>query len=56
MIVSMIASSLTGIFSLASLTMPLAIGTVVVTVLIFIYSNYMIKSGKVKITSTTDLG
>lgn len=56
MVVSMIASSLTGIFSLTSLTMPLAIGTVVVTVLIFIYSNYMIKSGKVDITSTTDLG
>ena len=56
MVVSMIASSLTGFFSLASLTLPLAIGTVVVTVLIFIYSNYMIKSGKVDITSTTDLG
>lgn len=56
MVVSMIASSLTGFFSLTSLTMPLAIGTVVVTVLIFIYSNYMIKSGKVDITSTTDLG
>ena len=56
MVVSMIASSLTGIFSLTSLTLPLAIGTVVVTVLIFVYANYMIKSGKIDITSTTDLG
>ena len=34
----------------------LAIGTVVVTVLIFIYVNWQIKNGKIDITSTEDLG
>ncbi len=54
--VSIVASLLTGVFSLMSLTMPLAIGTVVATVAIYVYSNYMIKSGKIEITSTQDLG
>ena len=56
MVVSMIASALTGTFSLTSLTPALMIGTVVVTIGIFVYANYMIKSGKVNITSTQDLG
>ena len=34
----------------------LAIGTVVVTVLIFVYVNWQIKNGKIDITSTEDLG
>ena len=34
----------------------LAIGTVVVTVLIFVYVNWQIKNGKIDITSTGDLG
>ena len=54
--VSIVASLLTGVFSLMSLTMPLIIGTVAATAFIFWYSNYCIKSGKVNITSTTDLG
>jgi len=56
MVLSIIASALTGYFSLTSLTLPLAIGTVFATAFLFIYSNYMIKSGKIDITSTTDLG
>lgn len=54
--ISIIASLLTGVFSLMSLTLPLMIGTVVATIFIFIYSAYCLKSGKVNITSTTDLG
>ena len=54
--VSIVASLLTGVFSLMSLTMPLIIGTVAATAFIFWYSNYCIKSGKVNITSTQDLG
>lgn len=54
--VSIIASLMTGVFSLMSLTLPLIIGTVVATILIYVYSNWCIKSGKVNITSTTDLG
>ncbi len=54
--VSIVASLLTGFFSLTSLTLPLAIGTVVVTILIFVLASYLVKSGKVDITSTTDLG
>lgn len=56
MVVSMIASSLTAFFSLTALTPALAIGTVFMTVFIYVYANYMVKSGKVNITSTTDLG
>ncbi|MBQ8603301.1 MAG: APC family permease [Oscillospiraceae bacterium] len=56
MVVSMIASALTGYFSLTSLTPGLMIGTVVMTIAIYVYASYMIKSGKIDITSTTDLG
>jgi len=54
--VSILASALTGVFSLMSLDAAKAIGTVIATVLIYVYANYMIKSGKINITSTTDLG
>ncbi len=54
--VSIVASLLTGVFSLMSLTVPLMIGTVVATAFIFWYANYCLKSGKVNITSTQDLG
>ena len=54
--VSIVASLLTGVFSLMSLTVPLMIGTVFATAFIFWYSNYCLKSGKVNITSTQDLG
>ena len=54
--VSIVASLLTGVFSLMSLDAAKAIGTVVATVLLYVYANYMIKSGKVNITSTQDLG
>ena len=54
--VSIVASALTGYFSLASLTLPLAIGTVVATVFIYVYAGWCLKAGKVDITSTTDLG
>lgn len=39
-----------------SVDRPLAIGTVIVTVLIFVYVNWQIKNGKIDITSTEDLG
>ncbi|MBR2595597.1 MAG: hypothetical protein IKE06_04670 [Solobacterium sp.] len=39
-----------------SVDRPLAIGTVVVTVLIFVYVNWQIKNDKIDITSTEDLG
>lgn len=54
--VSIVASALTGFFSLTSLTLPLAIGTVVATVFIYVYAGWCLKAGKVDITSTTDLG
>lgn len=54
--VSIVASALTGFFSLTSLTLPLAIGTVVATAFIYIYAGWCLKAGKVDITSTTDLG
>ncbi len=56
MYISMVASALTSYFSLTSLDLPLAIGTVVVTVLIFVYVSWQIKNGKIDITSTEDLG
>lgn len=54
--VSIVASALTGYFSLTSLTLPLAAGTVVATIFIYIYAGWCLKAGKVDITSTTDLG
>lgn len=56
MYISMVASALTGVFSLMSLDLTMAIGVVVVTVLIYVYSAYLIKAGKIDITSTADLG
>lgn len=53
--VSIVASLLTGVFSLMSLTLPLMIGTVAATIFIFLYSNYCVKSGRANITSTQDL-
>ncbi len=54
--ISIVASLLTSVFSLMSLTLPLAIGTIGAIIAIYVYANYMIKSGKVNITSTQDLG
>ena len=54
--VSIVASLLTGVFSLMSLNLVMAVGTVIATVFMFWYANYCIKKGKVDITSTTDLG
>ena len=54
--VSIVASLLTGFFSLTSLDLPKAIGTVVATILMFVIAAYLVKSGKIDITSTQDLG
>ena len=56
MVISIIATALTGFFSLVSLTFAKGVGIIVVTIAIFVYANYRLKSGKVNITSTEDLG
>ena len=55
MVISIITSLMTSFFSLTSLTLPLAIGTVVATVLIFVWTWYRLKKGYVHIVSTTDM-
>ena len=55
MVVSIITSLMTGFFSLTSLTLPLAIGTVVATALIFVWAWIRLKSGKVNIVTTQDM-
>ena len=54
-VVSIITSLMTGFFSLTSLTLPLAIGTVVATALIFVWAWIRLKSGKVNIVTTQDM-
>ncbi len=56
MALSILASSLTAVFSFMSLTGAIAIGTAFMTVFAFGYAYYLIKSGKIEITSTKDLG
>ena len=55
MVISIITSLMTSFFSLTSLTLPLAIGTVIATILIFVWTWYRMKKGYVNITSTTDM-
>ena len=55
MVVSIVTSLMTGFFSLTSLTLPLAIGTVVATALIFVWAWVRLKSGKVNIVTTQDM-
>lgn len=55
MVISIITSLMTSFFSLTSLTLPLAIGTVVATVLIFVWTWYRLKKGYVHIVGTTDM-
>ena len=52
MVISIITSLMTSFFSLTSLTLPLAIGTVIATILIFVWTWYRMKKGYVNITST----
>ena len=55
MVISIITSLMTSFFSLTSLTLPMAIGTVIATILIFVWTWYRMKKGYVNITSTTDM-
>ena len=53
--ISIVTSIMTSLFSLRNLTLPLAIGSVVMTVIVFTYPYLRMKSGKVKIVSTADM-
>ena len=53
--ISIVTSLITSAFSLRNLTMTQAIGTVIMTILVFVYPKIRMGSGKVKIVSTTDM-
>ena len=53
--ISIVTSIMTSLFSLRNLTLPLAIGSVVMTIIVFTYPYLRMKSGKVKIVSTADM-
>lgn len=53
--ISIVTSLITSLFSLRNLTMVQAIGSLIMTVVVFVYPYLRLKSGKVKIVSTTDM-
>ena len=55
MAISIVTSLMTSAFSMRNLTMNQAIGTVIMTILVFVYPKVRMSSGKVKIVSTTDM-
>ncbi|MBS4785850.1 MAG: APC family permease [Clostridiales bacterium] len=55
MAISIVTSLITSAFSMRNLTAFQAAGTVVMTILVFVYPNLRMKTGAVKIVSTTDM-
>ena len=55
MAISIVTSLMTSAFSMRNLTMTQAVGTVIMTILVFVYPKVRMSSGKVKIVSTTDM-
>ena len=53
--ISIVTSLITSLFSLRNLTMVQAIGSLIMTVVVFLYPYLRLKTGKVKIVSTTDM-
>ncbi len=56
MCLSIVASALTASFSFISLTPIMGAGVIVATIIMFVYSSYMVKAGKINFQSTKDLG
>ena len=55
MVISIITSLMTSFFSLRNLTLPLAIGSIVMSVVVFVWPWFRLKQGCVKIVSTADM-
>ena len=55
MAISIVTSLITSAFSARNLTTGQLIGTVVMTIVTFVYPKIRMKSGAVKIVSTTDM-
>ena len=53
--ISIVTSLTTSLFSLRNLTLPLAIGSLVMSVIVFVYPWLRLKQGCVKIVSTADM-
>ena len=54
--ISIVTSLITSLFSLRNLTIPQAIGSLIMSIIVFAYPAIRLKSGKVKIVSTADMG
>ena len=55
MAISIVTSLMTSAFSMRNLTAFQAAGTVVMTILVFVYPKLRMKTGLVRIVSTTDM-